>query len=465
MVRPKRAPNNIKKAANVGSHSNTTADLNLNDEDSLKKSNRTQKSDEDDDVPCKAKASRKPPKDKTDKTELVKEPRKRRMASLNAEFLVHYCTNTNNASQQAHEKRASESPSSSKRRRTVSNESKAKKGRPNTRTRKKKADSDHQEEEEEEKQPVKTRKSQKRRGRHKTVKVDNRSDSSVSRAEPLAPPVSSGRPKREASLRASAMIIQTNEIEKTRFQYYPSVGSANAAPPPPPPVTPAANSLTVSKSKADKSHFQVPNPPKALKNAKNKSDANLKHVSTATTLANSQAAIMGRNESPDDEESSSDVLIVSEKNSNGEFVLTEERLADHNKLYGSYSTGNGTFSTHTKDYINKWIGGLETAEDKPFPQEIIPIDSFGSKVLNDPQYLTVKSRQQPTQSKSVKSTVGQQTKAKETVQPVKPALQTNQTTKNEQKQNGKASLDIVCLKSDTITNGFELKAKQVIASS
>ncbi|RNA22853.1 hypothetical protein BpHYR1_052048, partial [Brachionus plicatilis] len=140
MVRPKRAPNNIKKAVNAGSQSNTTADLNLNDEDSLKKSNRTQKSEEDE-GPCKAKAGRKPTKAKADQ-EPAKEPRKRRMASLNAEFLVHYCTNTNNVSQQAHEKRASESPSSSKRRRTVSNESKAKKGRPNTRARNKKADSD-----------------------------------------------------------------------------------------------------------------------------------------------------------------------------------------------------------------------------------------------------------------------------------------------------------------------------------
>ena len=464
MVRPKRAPNNIKKALNIGSRSNTTTELNLNDEDSVKKSNRTQKSDDDDDL--KVKQSRRTAKQTAAVAdEASKEPRKRRMASLNAEYLVHYCTNTNTPSQAAGDKRSTaQSPSSSKRRRTVSTEAK----NPANRNRRRKNDSD------EEPEPIKTRKSQKRRGRHKTtaaaanrnghVDEDDRSESSVSRAEP---PISSGRPKREASLRASAMIIQTNEIEKTRFQYYPAATALTAAAA----ATPAgANTTATTKSgtRAEKNQFQVPNPPRALKNTKNKSEANLKHVSTTTTLANSQAGNMGRNESPDDEESSSDVLIVSEKNA--EFVLTEERLSEHNKLYGSYSTGNGTFSSHTKDYINKWIGGLELIEDKPFPQEVIPIDSFGAKVLNDPQYLTVKSRQQPQSAqttKTAKSTaVTSQTKAKELAQPAK-SVQTNPATKSDQKQNGKASLDIVCLntKSDTITNRFEINTKQVLASS
>ncbi|CAF0720036.1 unnamed protein product [Brachionus calyciflorus] len=417
MVRPKRAPNNIKKALTAGSQS-TTTELNLNDEDSVVMRKKSQETET-----TKSKANNKKTKiPNVINDDVLKEPRKRRMASLNAEFLVHYCSNTNPNLNQTPEKTTSQSPSSSKRRRTISNESKLKTTNPRRKIKKKDPASDENETEHEVETEKNTKKTQKKKINTKQKTKKNHADSDDDNSESsqeiiqnrsrrskksdnetnIVVATSTGRPKREASLRASAMIIQTNEIEKTRFQYYTTTQNPTATTTTTTPVN-QTNTKKSDDSKPDaKNHnFQVPQtPPKntsktTLKNSK-KSETNLKHVSTTTTLANSNVNL-GRNESPDDEESSNDVLIVAEKNvSPSELVLTEELLLEHNKQFGSYSTGNGTFSSHTKEYINKWINELVAPDDKPFPEDVIPIDSFGTKILNDPQYLNVKSRQVPT---------------------------------------------------------------------
>ena len=73
-------------------------------------------------------------------------------------------------------------------------------------------------------------------------------------------------------------------------------------------------------------------------------------------------------------------------------TLTEELLAEHNKQHGTLNTGGGTFSSHTRDYISKWALEYKHTEEKPFACGLIPIESFGVKILNEPQYLLTKSK-------------------------------------------------------------------------
>jgi hypothetical protein len=343
--------------------------------------------------------------------------------------------------------------------------------------------------------------------------------------------ISSTRPRREASARASAMIIQTNEIEKTRFHYYTSatttpsalLASAGTGTPNNSPTSQLnSKSINTTKSKitetnqpivsntkkstinntvASSDNFQVPqsiplfgtftapaNGPNATSTSKSSvvrntftksnstsnllsnnsteskspigisntinisngvkkqpqssqnqqsqqsllkatssssigglagSTSNLKQVSTTTTLGSTmqQMSMMAACPGGDDS-SSNDVLIVMDstvagngttgKNGNGnsikqptsvtksfatsEYKLTEEVLAEHNKLHGTSSSGNGTFSNHTREYISKWVLDYKPTEDKPFSSEYIPIETFGNKTLNDPQYLLAKSK-------------------------------------------------------------------------
>ena len=205
----------------------------------------------------------------------------------------------------------------------------------------------------------------------------------------------SGRPKREAGLRASAMIIQTNEIEKTKFQYnYTSSSSESKQPVESPPPKLKSTSFN---------NFQIPAPsPKPQLNKK--TSQMLKQISsTSTMLALSlpPACPIG------EDDSSNDILIIDTPKStqyasksasaskSGEPhlpTLTEELIIEHNKLHGSVGCGSGTFSTFTRDYITKWTLAYEPTEEKPFAAGLIPIESFGVKVLNEPQYLQNKSR-------------------------------------------------------------------------
>ena len=81
-------------------------------------------------------------------------------------------------------------------------------------------------------------------------------------------------------------------------------------------------------------------------------------------------------------------------------VLTEELMKEHHKTHDT-GTGNGTFSQFTRDYIVKWILEIGAPSgERPFEAGEIPIESFGVKVLNDPQYLIVKTRQESAQAAS-----------------------------------------------------------------
>lgn len=437
-------------------------------------------------------------------------PRKRRIASLNAEFLVHYTSNTN----KQHQQEAAVKSDLLKRKRTNSEASTAKpkrklatgmktglrsRGRPrktdNTKRRKTagKADTLTGTEECQEEDPLNTiaqekldalqmenyakilsdfavqegdeldqtseenedkktetknfRKTAKKaisrrgRGKQKTTAIKN--DQEV---ENLEKPVTNGRPKREAGIRASAMIIQTNEIEKTNYQYHYSNSN---------PATPTASQLhtvtsldppaTKLKTSQSFSNFQMPHFPsiaaytsfanavaaadvaaqfskpnfnstgnssskttaaEAQKTQNNKSNqskhqANIRQVSTTATLGNVSTPVVNGG----DEESSIDVLIIespSNKSSKQPAVksaeilyptLTEDLIKEHNKKHDSGS-GNGTFSSSTRDYIIRWVAEYKMTDAMPFLDSEVPLESYGKKILNQPQYLMVKARQE-----------------------------------------------------------------------
>ena len=207
----------------------------------------------------------------------------------------------------------------------------------------------------------------------------------------------SGRPKREAGLRASAMIIQTNEIEKTKFQYNYTNSSSECKQPLE--LPPAKLKTTTSFN-----NFQIPAASPKPNQLNKKTSQLLKQISsTSTMLALSlpPACPLG------EDDSSNDILIIDTPKST-QYVaksasasktgephvptLTEELIIEHNKLHGSVGCGNGTFSSFTRDYITKWTLDYEPTDEKPFTAGLIPIESFGVKVLNEPQYLQNKSR-------------------------------------------------------------------------
>lgn len=79
--------------------------------------------------------------------------------------------------------------------------------------------------------------------------------------------------------------------------------------------------------------------------------------------------------------------------------LTEAALLEHNKSTSSSTSNqtNGGGLSSTNDYIARWA--METRrqlsviiDEKPFPCEVVPIETFGPKIIDNPQYLLCKSR-------------------------------------------------------------------------
>ena len=244
-------------------------------------------------------------------------------------------------------------------------------------------------------------------------------------------------------MRASAMIIQTNEIEKTRFQYYSSNSASapnhSSGPGQPTPTVPSISASSKKKTSSanetnggkkakntndqqmGKTDFQVPQSmslfasltaaaavaaaSKTGKTMTKSRSANLtasapftssqmnQQVVTSTSRQVSNNNNSHLNNLAGDDSSSNDVLIVMEttsatKKSNQsnktpvERTLTEDLLAEHNKLNGTLSCGTGTFSNYTREFISKWALEYKSNDEKPFPPGFIPIESFGVKILN-----------------------------------------------------------------------------------
>jgi hypothetical protein len=108
--------------------------------------------------------------------------------------------------------------------------------------------------------------------------------------------------------------------------------------------------------------------------------------------------------------SSNDVQIVAEKSGTAAkaahglkvaSTLTEEMLTEHNRLNGTLDcSGAGSFNNHTKEYISKWAAEntaiMLPRTDKPFPAGVVPIESFGPMVVDQPQYLIHQNKSKST---------------------------------------------------------------------
>jgi hypothetical protein len=139
----------------------------------------------------------------------------------------------------------------------------------------------------------------------------------------------------------------------------------------------------------------------------------LKHVSTATTLGSAMPQtplihnnnIAANNNMDEDATSSNEIQIVQETTNSSSSAskqpssLTEAALLEHNKSTSSSSSNqtNGGGLSSTNDYIARWA--METRrqlsviiDEKPFPCEVVPIETFGPKIIDNPQYLLCKSR-------------------------------------------------------------------------
>lgn len=393
--------------------------------------------------------------------------RKRRIASLNAEFLVHYTSKSNSqqpADLKSKRKRSVSDNSVSttarnqpKKRGRQSNENSSsctvsvanksqKSARKQTKKQKLHDEEDqmnheqklaheelienyekiindfavHESNDDEEYEPIKaTSKKQPPKSAKKPKKPKTKDPEAPT--PPLTP--QTGRPKREASLRASAMIIQTNEIEKTKYQYHFS--NSNPATPtaaPEPILSPSSESHHRLKHSHSFSSFQVPQfsstvyasltaaaavaaqaAAKPNTATKKRNPKPLRHISTTTTLgAISQAPVFSCQD-----EDSNDVLIIespirsrtlASKGKDTDKIyplLTEEVMKEHNRIdEAGSSSGSGAFSNFTRDYIIKWVSQYKLTDEMPFAPGQIPIESYGVKILNEPQYLTVKSRQE-----------------------------------------------------------------------
>jgi len=68
--------------------------------------------------------------------------------------------------------------------------------------------------------------------------------------------------------------------------------------------------------------------------------------------------------------------------------LTEDVIKEHNSQNGSLGRGSGSsFTNLTKMYIVKWAMENVLSDERPFEEGQIPIEKFGVKILDQPQYL------------------------------------------------------------------------------
>ncbi len=168
-------------------------------------------------------------------------------------------------------------------------------------------------------------------------------------------------------MRASAMIIQTNEIEKARYQYQ---------------LTPIPNDKQQTVAKNAKTKQSI----KTLLNA-NKTKRNAHFV---VDNQDDEGCDYEEDDLMDQQTSTSTSITTSDnKASNAKVLeLTQEHLSEHDKLHAQTSGHNGQYTNLTRDYILKWTSEYQPPKDeKPFPVGQIPLDIYGHKLANTQQYL------------------------------------------------------------------------------
>ena len=118
-------------------------------------------------------------------------------------------------------------------------------------------------------------------------------------------------------------------------------------------------------------------------------------VAKKTVTKRSKPAVALLDKEPNQISSSPSEPVAVKKILTGD-KLTEDLIKEHNTLNGSLSRGNGSsFSNSTKMYIVKWCVDSVPTLEKPFESNLIPIESFGEKVLDEPQYLKNKKAKPP----------------------------------------------------------------------
>ncbi len=111
-------------------------------------------------------------------------------------------------------------------------------------------------------------------------------------------------------------------------------------------------------------------PGKKINPTKKESDLSKVDHNTSTTIA------------------SSPPLQVASKSNKICDKLTEEVIKEHNSQNGSLGRGSGSsFTNVTKMYIVKWTMENILSDERPFEEGQIPIENFGVKILDQPQYL------------------------------------------------------------------------------
>jgi hypothetical protein len=186
-------------------------------------------------------------------------------------------------------------------------------------------------------------------------------------------------------MRASAMIIQTNEIEKARYQYQLMPSNNNDTP-----STPAEKHQALAKIVKSTKQQQTNKMYLLMLSNKHKTrhidDDNIDDIDCDYDDNDEFLAT--------DEQTTTNTSIATNENNKAQsnltkiLKLTQERLSEHDKVHAQTSGHNGQYTNQTRDYIIKWTNEYQPPKDeKPFPVGQIPLDIYGHKVSNSPQYL------------------------------------------------------------------------------
>lgn len=169
------------------------------------------------------------------------------------------------------------------------------------------------------------------------------------------------RTRREASSRASAMIMQQNEIERSRYNYsLPNNNTTSVVRRSRTKTTPATkDELPTEEQSVESFKFNIPAPPDTL-------------PKQTETIPSSN--IMKKPLSPP---SSTAIPSVNPTYP----LLTEASLAEHDRLYGPIP------SCHTtkRNYLIKWTQDVDTSErisPPPLPEQDSHLDSTTNKSIS-----------------------------------------------------------------------------------
>lgn len=261
--------------------------------------------------------------------------------------------------------------------------------------------------------------------------------------------ITTGRPKRDASARASAMIIQTSEFEKVRHyskkdeEQVESTSNENEKAKLSPvaqkkePLKKTISSAALAAAEAAETSTVTSKPIRVQA---------LKKASKVTKKALTKKSKPAAKSSPEQPLNVVKKILTGDK-------LTEDMIKEHNNRNGSLSRGNGSsFSNSTKMYIVKWTMENVPSIERPFEEKIIPIESFGEKILDQPQYLKNKKakppnpiKQQPTEDKK------DDVKSKEKASIVVDKKASNETTKHSTKEVSNSTEQVTKIKQENTT--------------